>query len=88
MIKNCLINLPLKVKGKKPISDDIDINKFLLLGNTNINDLKIILSKIYNISPEKLSFSFTEKYLKFLKENKLNEKVKLRKAIIIIHYMN
>ena len=77
LIKNCLINLPLKVKGKKPISDDVDISKFLLLGNTNINDLKIILSKIYNISPEKLSFSFTEKYLKFLKENKLNEKDKI-----------
>ena len=77
LIKNCLINLPLKVKGNNPINEDEDISKYLLLGNASINDLKIIISKIYNLSPEKLSFSFTDKYLQFLKENKINEKDKI-----------
>jgi len=74
LLKNCLINLPLKIKEKKLKDDNEDIKKFLLVGNTNINDLKILISKLYNLPPQNISFAFTEKYLKFLKSNNLLEK--------------
>ena len=73
LIKNCLVNLPLRIKDV-PMKPDQDVNKFLLYGNTNINDLKILMCKIYNLPRKNIFFSFTERYLKFLKENKLIEK--------------
>ena len=74
LIKNCLINLPLEMPEKQNKNND-DINKYLLSGNTNFNDLKIIISKLYNIPPMGVSFEFTEKYLKSLnkKEEKIDE---------------
>jgi hypothetical protein len=72
LIKNCLINLPLEMPEKQNKNND-DINKYLLSGNTNFNDLKIIISKLYNIPPMGVSFEFTEKYLKSL--NKKEEKI-------------
>ena len=74
LLKNCLINLPLKLKEKKLKDESEDIKKFLLLGNTNIIDLKILISKLYNLPPENISFTFTDKFLKFLKSNNLIEK--------------
>jgi len=73
LIKNCLINLPLEITGRQNRNND-DPEKYLLTGNTNINDLKILLSKMYNIIPKGISFTFSDKYLKFLKKNKLIEK--------------
>ena len=64
LLKNCLIRIPLMKEG----SND------LLFGNTSINELKVILSKIYNMSPDDISLRYTEKYLKFLKKNNLIEK--------------
>ena len=74
LIKSCLINLPLEIPEKKKNNNE-DMDKFLLLGNTNLNELKIIISKLYNIPPIEVSFEFKEKYLKFLNKNKLNEKI-------------
>ena len=73
LLKNCLINLPLRIKGVQ-IRADEDITKYLLFGNSNINEIKILLSKLYNIPPNYLSISFTVKYLSFLKKNNLTKK--------------
>ena len=44
-----------------------------MYGNTTINELKIIVSKIYNIPPQTVSVDFSKKYLKYLKKNNLIE---------------
>ena len=69
LIKNCLINLPLDLEGKHTVDND-DTEKFLLTGNTNFNDLKILISKLYNISPLIISFEYSKNYLKLLKKDK------------------
>jgi hypothetical protein len=61
LIKSCLINLPLEIPEKKKNNNE-DMDKFLLLGNTNLNELKILISKLYNIPPIEVSFEFKEKY--------------------------
>ena len=71
LLKNCLIKLPLEIRGK---TTDDDIKKNLLYGNTTINELKIIVGKIYNIPPQTVSVDFSKKYLKYLKKNNLIEK--------------
>ena len=73
LLKKCLIHLPLEIKEKKDVNND-DINKYLLLGNTTINDLKLLLSRLYSLPTQLLSFAYTDKYLQFLKANNLNEK--------------
>ena len=69
LIKNCLINLPLDLPGKRTIDND-DTEKYLLMGNTTFNDLKILISKLYNISPLKISFEYSKDYMKLLKKSK------------------
>ena len=73
LLKNCLIHLPLEIKEKKNENNN-DIQKYLLLGNTTFNDLKLLIAKTYSIPMNLISFTFTEKYLKFLKTNNLIEK--------------
>ena len=70
LLKNCLIKLPLEIKGKKK---DDEFNNILLYGNTTVNELKIIISKIYNIPPQTVSIDYSRKYLKYLKKNNLVE---------------
>ena len=74
LIKSCLINLPLEIPEKQNQNNE-DISKYLLLGNSNLNDLKILISKLYNLPPNGVSFEFKEKYLKFLNKNNLEEKL-------------
>ena len=69
LIKNCLINLPLDLPGKRTI-DNEDTEKYLLMGNTTFNDLKILISKLYNISPLIISFEYSKDYMKLLKKSK------------------
>ena len=69
LIKNCLINLPLDLPGKRTIDND-DTEKYILMGNTTFNDLKILISKLYNISPLKISFEYSKDYMKLLKKSK------------------
>ena len=73
LLKDCLIHLPLELKEKTNINID-DIKKYLLLGNTTLNELKVFMSQLYNLPPEYLSFSFSDKYLKHIKKNNLIEK--------------
>ena len=74
LIKSCLINLPLEIPEKQNVNNE-DIDKHLLLGNTNLNELKILISKLYSIPPNGVLFEFKEKYSKFLNKNKLDEKI-------------
>jgi len=74
LIKNCLINLPLDLPGKRTIDND-DTEKYLLMGNTNFNDLKILISKLYNISPLIISFEYTKPFLKLLKKENNEKKI-------------
>ena len=68
LLKNCLINLPFEIKGKEvKIHEDID--KFIILGNTNLIDAKILISKIYEIPYHLIQFSLTKNFLKLLKKN-------------------
>ena len=69
LIKNCLINLPLDLPGKRTVDND-DTEKYLLMGNTTFNDLKILISKLYNISPLIISFEYSKDYMKLFKKNK------------------
>ena len=65
LLKNCLISLPLNIRNRKP-----DLDKSILLGNTTINDLKIILSKLYEMLPKSAKISLSEEYLNKVKEIK------------------
>ena len=48
------------------------MDKFLLIGNTTINDLKIISSKLFENSPKSLNFIFHDDfYEKIKKENNI-----------------
>ena len=65
LLKNCLIHLSLNSKNRKP-----DLEKSILFGNTTLNDLKIIISNLYEILPESAIFSLSEEYLNKVKEIK------------------
>ena len=69
LLKKCLIHLPLKLKNRNPKNGE-DLEKSILLGNTTLNDLKIILSNLYEILPETAKFSLSEEYLNKVKEIK------------------
>ena len=74
LLKNCLINLPFEIKGKE-IKIREDTEKFLVFGNTNLIDAKILISQIYEIPYYLIEFSYSKNFLKYLKKNKLLEKV-------------
>ena len=57
--------LPLNIKNR-----NLDLEKTILLGNTTLNDLKIILPNLYEMSPENATFSLSEEYLNKIKEIK------------------
>ena len=65
LLKKCLIHLPLNIKNR-----NLDLEKTILLGNTTLNDLKIILPNLYEMSPESATFSLSEEYLNKIKEIK------------------
>ena len=69
LLKNCFINLPIEFTGKdaKDIKTKEDTEKFIFCGNTNFNDLKIIISKIYEIPNDIPKFSYSKKYLNYWK---------------------
>ena len=67
LLKNCLIKLPLEIRIKKPINDE-DIEKHLLLGNTTLNNIKIMLSKIYDIPPNNTLLSLSNEFLDEIKK--------------------
>ena len=68
LLKNCLINLPIEI-NQRNLNDD-DVKKYLLMGNTTLNELKIIVSKIFDLPPKNISFSLREEYINKLKEIK------------------
>ena len=68
LLKNCFINLPFEIMGKEvKIRDDLD--KFIIFGNTNLIDAKILISKIYEIPLHLIQFSLPKNFLKILKKN-------------------
>ena len=69
LIKNCLINLPIEIASDKNLKSNEDKDKITLLGNTNFNNMKIIVSNLYGIPPKRVLFSFSKKFSKFLKKN-------------------
>ena len=89
LLKNCFINLPIEFTGKdaKDIKTKEDTEKFIFCGNTNFNDLKIIISKIYEIPTDIPKFSYSKKYLNYLKKNNLIEQEK-EELIIDENYNN
>ena len=80
--KNCLINLPLEIRTRRALNEE-DLEKNLLLGNTTLNNIKIIMSSLYNIPPNNITFSLSSEFMdeikkiKNLKNNKIFEKSKL-----------
>ena len=67
LLKNCLINLPFEIKGKE-IKIREDTEKFLIFGNTNLIDAKILISQIYEIPYYLIEFSYSKNFLKYLKK--------------------
>jgi len=68
LLKNCFINLPFEIMGKEvKIREDLD--KFIIFGNTNLIDAKILISKIYEIPLHLIQFSLQKNFLKILKKN-------------------
>ena len=68
LLKECLINLPLKFDNR-----GINVNenkKYILTGNTTLNELKIITSKEHDINPNSVQLSLSENYLNKIKELK------------------
>jgi len=68
LLKNCFINLPFEIKGKE-VKIRKDLNKFIIFGNTNLIDAKILISKIYEIPLHLIQFSLSKNFLKILKKN-------------------
>ena len=66
LLKNCLINLPLEIRIKRPLNDE-DIEKHLLVGNTTLNNIKIMISNIYDLPPKNISFSLSSEYIEKIK---------------------
>ena len=60
--KNCLINLPLKLERSRYLDDGEDTDKHLLFGNTTINDLKIIISKMHKYPAKSITFELSDEY--------------------------
>ena len=79
LLKNCLIHLSLNSKNRKP-----DLEKSILFGNTTLNDLKIIISNLYEILPESAIFSLSEEYLNKVKEIKNIKNKQLWMMLLIL----
>ena len=75
LIKHCLINIPFEIK-KKVVKIKEDVEKFIVYGNTNLIDMKIIISQIYEISPNLVAFSLSKKFLKNSRKNKEEKEIK------------
>ena len=73
LIKKCFINLPIEIKSEKNMKMKEDKDKIILLGNTNFNNMKVLVSNLYDIPTDRVSFSFSKKFSKLLKKNS-NEK--------------
>ena len=83
LLKNCFINLPIEIKGKE-LKIKENAETFISLGNTNFNDLKLLILKLYDIPTNLVSFSFSKKFSKILKaKNGTNESIKEKEEISI-----
>ena len=69
LLKNCLVQIPLNLTNKSSAANK-EGHKNLLLGNTNYNDLKVMLSKMYDIPPKSIVFSFSDDFKNKIKEIK------------------
>ena len=76
LLKNCLINIPLELKHRQLLKSG-DKEKYMFLGNTTLNDLRIILSGLFDLPPKRITFSFSDEYLNKIKEIKNLENKKM-----------
>ena len=67
--KNSLINFPLDLRNKSTRLDMNEIEKFVLLGNTTINELKIIEAKLFELPPKAFGITFSEDFYDKVNKN-------------------
>jgi hypothetical protein len=71
LLKNCLINFPLDLKNRPTRIPQSEIDKILLTGNTTINNLKIISSKLFQTNPKALNIFLYEDFFEKIKKMKI-----------------
>ena len=81
LLKNCLINFPIDLRNKNTNLSSSDIENILLLGNTTINDLKIIVTKLCESPPKSLTISISDDYFDKLKRESEDKHIFKKKSL-------